>query len=320
MYPVFGMLGISHDISAYANAALQVRFTFSTNGSVNTTTVPNAFQLVDVTIDVQATDYSASYEIMDGTSMASPMVAGIGALVKSRFPTYTAADLKQVIANTGDPISGLATLVSSGSRANAYKAVAGPAIISISPSGTMPGTGAFTLTVNGFNFESGAVVQWNGAARTTTFVSNKQLTAAIPASDVASAGLVTVTVNNPVVGIVSAGQTFSIGLLPTVITSSITGITFATATGGGNVTSDGGAPITARGVCWSTSANPTVADSHTIDGTGTGIFTSSITGLASNTIYHVRAYATNSTGTVYGSDLPFTSVERPAAPTGLTVQ
>ena len=73
------------------------------------------------------------------------------------------------------------------------------------------------------------------------------------------------------------------------------------------MTSDGGASVTAKGVCWSTAANPTTSDSHTSDGTGTSSFTSSITGLGPGTTYHVRAYATNSVGTGYGSDVSFTT-------------
>jgi hypothetical protein len=104
--------------------------------------------------------------------------------------------------------------------------------------------------------------------------------------------------------------------VPTVTTTTPTAITSTTATSGGNVTSQGGSAVTARGVCWSTAANPTITDSHTSDGTGTGAFTSSITGLTPGTLYHVRAYATNSSGTAYGSDLQFTTTA--VAPTVTT--
>ena len=73
------------------------------------------------------------------------------------------------------------------------------------------------------------------------------------------------------------------------------------------ITWDGGYYISARGVCWSTSTNPTISDSITTDGTGTGVFTSSLTGLTSVTSYYVRAYATNSQGTSYGNQQTFTS-------------
>lgn len=95
--------------------------------------------------------------------------------------------------------------------------------------------------------------------------------------------------------------------LPTVTTASITAILATSATGGGNVTATGGCAVTARGVCWSTSTNPTISNSHTTDGSGTGSFTSSITGLTPNTTYYVRAYATNSAGTAYGSQVSFTT-------------
>lgn len=103
-------------------------------------------------------------------------------------------------------------------------------------------------------------------------------------------------------------STFTTINIPTVTTTAITSITSTTASSGGNVTSSGGATVTARGVCWSTSTNPTVADSHTTNGTGTGTFTSSITGLDPDTTYHVRAYATNSAGTGYGSQVSFTTL------------
>ncbi len=94
-------------------------------------------------------------------------------------------------------------------------------------------------------------------------------------------------------------------VLPTVTTSSVTDITQTSASCGGNVTSDGGADVTARGVCWSTSQNPTIDDSKTTDGTGTGTFSSNLTGLSPDTTYYVRAYATNSAGTGYGSQVEF---------------
>jgi hypothetical protein len=93
-----------------------------------------------------------------------------------------------------------------------------------------------------------------------------------------------------------------------VTTTSLSGITNSSAISGGNIGSAGGSPVTARGVCWSTSPNPTIADSKTIDGSGTGIFTSNLTGLTANTLYYVRAYATNSHGTSYGAQVSFTTL------------
>ena len=108
---------------------------------------------------------------------------------------------------------------------------------------------------------------------------------------------------NPWLGFTYGGAVVA----PTVTTTTITAIAPTTATGGGNVTSDGGATVTARGVCWNTSTDPTTANSHTTDGSGTGVFASSLTSLSPNTHYFVRAYATNSVGTSYGSDVEFTT-------------
>ena len=97
--------------------------------------------------------------------------------------------------------------------------------------------------------------------------------------------------------------------IPVLSTTAVTDITQATATCGGNITSDGGATVTARGVCWSTNQTPTISDNKTTDGTGVGNFVSSISGLTANTTYYVRAYATNSNGTAYGSAMSFTTQE-----------
>ena len=97
-------------------------------------------------------------------------------------------------------------------------------------------------------------------------------------------------------------------VLPTLSTTGITNITQTTASGGGNITSDGGASITARGVCWSTTSNPLATGDHSSDGTSTGTFSSSITGLTASTTYYVRAYATNSIGTAYGNEITFTTI------------
>jgi uncharacterized protein (TIGR02145 family) len=97
-------------------------------------------------------------------------------------------------------------------------------------------------------------------------------------------------------------------VLASLSTTTISAITSTTASSGGNISNDGGGSITARGVCWSTSQNPTIAlTTKTVDGKGKGSFTSSITGLSPNTVYYVRAYATNSAGTAYGNQQTITS-------------
>lgn len=95
--------------------------------------------------------------------------------------------------------------------------------------------------------------------------------------------------------------------LPVLTSSGISMVTQNSAICGGNITSDGGSIITARGVCWSTVSNPKITDSKTTDGSGIGTFTSSIISLTTNTTYFLRAYATNSTGTSYGNEIIFTT-------------
>ncbi|NOU19635.1 MAG: T9SS type A sorting domain-containing protein [Bacteroidales bacterium] len=94
--------------------------------------------------------------------------------------------------------------------------------------------------------------------------------------------------------------------VPTVTTNTVSNITSTSATSGGNVTSDGGATVTERGICYATTANPTTANSKVTSGTGTGTFTATMTGLTVAT-YYVRAYAINSNGTAYGSQQSFTT-------------
>ncbi len=97
--------------------------------------------------------------------------------------------------------------------------------------------------------------------------------------------------------------------VPTVTTADVTNIGVTTATSGGRVTSDGNATVTVRGVCWSTSQNPTINDNKTTDDSGTGSYTSNLSNLSENTTYYVRAYATNEKGTAYGAQKSFTTLE-----------
>jgi len=97
-------------------------------------------------------------------------------------------------------------------------------------------------------------------------------------------------------------------VVPTLTTAAITAITGNSATGGGNVTVGGGADVTVRGICFGKNHNPTVSDSKTANGTGTGAFVSALAGLKGHTIYYVRAYATNSAGTGYGPEVTFTTL------------
>lgn len=98
--------------------------------------------------------------------------------------------------------------------------------------------------------------------------------------------------------------------VPILTTAPVSEVTQTTAISGGNITSDGGSAIIAHGVCWSTTASPTVSDNKTTDGTGMGEFISEISSLSAGTTYYVRAYATNSAGTGYGNELSFTTQQQ----------
>ena len=113
--------------------------------------------------------------------------------------------------------------------------------------------------------------------------------------------------------------TTTLTILPTITTSTLSTVTATTITGGGNITSDGGASVTARGVCWSITQNPTTANSKTTDGTGTGSFTSSISGLSPGVTYYIKAYAVNNVGTVYGTEITITTTANSPVITTATV-
>jgi len=116
-------------------------------------------------------------------------------------------------------------------------------------------------------------------------------------------------------------NTFTVSITsvaPTVTTQAVSSIATTTATGNGNITSLGSPDPTAHGVCWNTTGAPTVLDSKVNNGatSATGAFTASMTSLSANTTYYVRAYATNTGGTIYGTEVSFTTL--PLAPTVTT--
>lgn len=95
------------------------------------------------------------------------------------------------------------------------------------------------------------------------------------------------------------------GSLPVLTTQLVSGITPTSATSGGNITYEGSSPVISRGICWGLNQNPTINDSSTLDGEGTGSYISQMTGLFPSTNYYIRAYATNDYGTAYGNEVIF---------------
>jgi len=97
---------------------------------------------------------------------------------------------------------------------------------------------------------------------------------------------------------------------PIVTTFEATQISLRTATVGGEVTDHGGSDVVERGICYSTSANPSITNKKIVCGSGLGEFTCDLTDLEKNTKYYVRAYATNSVGTSYGNEIKFTTLDK----------
>jgi hypothetical protein len=106
--------------------------------------------------------------------------------------------------------------------------------------------------------------------------------------------------------------------VPVLTTLEISNITKTSATSGGNITYEGSSPVIVKGLCWSSSSMPSVDNNKTNDGTGGGSFNSILKGLNTGTTYFVRAYATNSEGTGYGSEISFSTLRLTEKETLLT--
>lgn len=104
----------------------------------------------------------------------------------------------------------------------------------------------------------------------------------------------------------------TLSAIPVLTTAAITNNIGTSVTSGGNITFQGNSPVSQRGICWSSSAAPTIQNNKTASGTGTGTFTCSADGLTPGTAYHLRAYATNNEGTAYGNEVAFTTNAIPA--------
>ena len=172
-------------------------------------------------------------------------------------------------------------------------------VVTISGNTTVNPGESTTLTADQTGYDL-CTFQWNTGAGATsssiTVTPGSTTTYTVTVTDLESGCTGTASVMVTIVG------------QPIVTTNSVSDIGTTLAVCGGDVTDDGGSTVTARGVCWSVEHNPTVFDSHTVDGSGTGAFTSLITDLEQGVTYYVRAYATNNAGTAYGNEVRFTSV------------
>lgn len=172
--------------------------------------------------------------------------------------------------------------------------------------GTITSDGGLTITVRGICWSTDPTPtisdsKTSNGTGTGSFVSN--LTALAPGTTYQVRAYATTTAGTGYGNVVS----FTTLKLPGVGTTAVSTIAVTTATSGGNATAQGSSAITARGVCWSLSQTPTILDNLTIDGGGLGVFVSNLTGLAANSTYYVRAYATNDAGTSYGDQVTFST-------------
>jgi len=183
--------------------------------------------------------------------------------------------------------------------------------------GNITSTGGFaSLVASGFCYSSTVAIPTIADSKTTDGI---LVTGAYPSSMTSlTAGTlyhVRAYATNPVgtsygavIDVTTPAPTLAI-----LTTTAASAITPVSALSGGNISDDGGRAITARGVCWSTTANPTTANSFVNSGTGTGSFNSLLSVLTASTTYFARAFATNSVGTSYGNQITFTTL--PASPT-----
>ena len=175
------------------------------------------------TVTISDTTTGANiYYTTDGTAPAAPSSTSTAKLYTGPVTVSASETLSAIAEASGYSNSAVASAAYVISVPNA------PTITSLSPASAVAGGAAFTLTVNGTNFVSGATVQWGSTALTTTFVSASQLTAAVPASLIANAGSANVTVT--VSGSTSTGATFTIS--PAALPPTITSLSPATATAG----------------------------------------------------------------------------------------
>jgi hypothetical protein len=192
--------------------------------------------------------------------------------------------------------------------ANASLSVPGAPTIGTATAGNATASVAFTAPAS------------NGGSPITSYTVTSNpggITATGPASPISVTGLTngtaytfTVTATNAVgTGAASApSNAVTPVTVPTVTTAAQSAVTSTSATLGGNVTADGGASVTERGIVWKTSSGPTTADNKVQNGSGTGAFSGTVTGLPAGTTVFVRAYAINSVNTSYGSEISFTTL------------
>ncbi|MEI7594464.1 MAG: choice-of-anchor J domain-containing protein [Bacteroidota bacterium] len=294
LYPVGGNCTFSFYASAVGGASFPEKFniklstTNTSTGSFTTTLVSNvtvsSTTYSQYSYDLSAYNGQAVYIAIQCVSAENMFyleiddAAGPSTTASATPPTVTTTAISSIATTTA---TGGGNVTSAGSASVTAKGVCwntgGSPTVSDSKTSDGTGTGSFTSSLTGLS--TGVTYYVKAYATSTAGTSYGSETS------------------------------FTTLALPTVTTTAISAIASTTATGGGNVTSTGGATVTEKGICWSTSTSPTIAlSSKTSDGSGTGSFSSSLTGLTGGITYYVRAFATNSVGTAYGSEESFTTI------------
>lgn len=262
------------------------------------------------------------------TTVSSVTYAGVGMTLVQRNATPYSTDwtvwrlaapatgVNSLVVNMGaSNFNGVSTFITS------YTGCAGSGSIAYNGAQILPTTTSISIQSNsmvigsvlGGNSTNANIEIPQGTVRANLYTHNVNNWTWGSVSPSLSSGTITLEGNSTTTMIIMATEVREVAVVvPTLTTTAASSITSTSASSGGSSISDGGASITFKGVCWSTSQNPTTANSNTNDGTGTANFTSSITGLLPNTTYYVRAYAVNSAGTGYGNQISFTTL--PSAP------
>jgi predicted membrane protein len=285
--------GLTGDITITAPTGYEIR-TGSNSYSGTVTLTQTGGSVSSTTIDVRLTGASA------GTFNSNIIhAASGGATTQNKAVNGTVTGVPTI--TVSGTLNAFSTVVGTPSASQSYTVSA----TSLTADITITAPAGYEIRTGSNAYGSTVTLTQSGGTVSSTTIDVRLTGASIGtfSDNITHASTGATTQNKAVSGTVSASVT-----TPTVTTTAyITGIRLTSGTAAGNVTSDGGASVTARGVCWNTSGTPTVADFKTTDGTGTGSFTSSITGLTNNTVYYVRAYATNSAGTSYGATVKFTA-------------
>ncbi len=166
-------------------------------------------------------------------------------------------------------------------------------------------TGAGTIILRGTIPNLNSYIAGGNVTFTTVKDNGNNVTLEVSIDDTGATGSGGSKVDSKFVTLVPALTT------PTVTTGVASSVNSTTATVSGTVTASGGSTVTERGIVYGTSENPTISGTKTTDGTGTGEFSASLTGLTPNTTYYARAYAISSAGVSYGSNITFTSSVAP---------